>query len=41
VIEAANAGEAWSYLQSGAPVDLIFSDIGMPDAMDGIELAAR
>ena len=41
VIEAANAGEAWSYLQSGAPVDLIFSDIRMPGAMDGIELAGK
>jgi len=41
VIEAANADEAWSYLRSGAPVDLVFSDIQMPGSMDGVELARR
>jgi PleD family two-component response regulator len=41
VIEAANADEAWSYLQTGASVDLVFSDIQMPGSMDGIELARK
>jgi len=41
VIEAANADEAWSYIQAGAPVDLIFSDIQMPGSIDGIELARK
>jgi CheY-like chemotaxis protein len=41
VVEAANADEAWSYLRSGAPVDLVFSDIQMPGTMDGVELASR
>ena len=41
VIEAANADEAWSYLRSGAPVNLVFSDIQMPGSMDGVELARR
>jgi two-component system, response regulator PdtaR len=41
VVEAANADEAWSYLRSGASVDLVFSDIQMPGSMDGVELARR
>ncbi len=41
VIEAANADEAWAYILSGAPVDLIFSDIKMPGSMNGTELARR
>jgi two-component system, response regulator PdtaR len=41
VVEAANADEAWSYLRTGAPVDLVFSDIQMPGSMDGVELARR
>jgi CheY-like chemotaxis protein len=41
VIEAANADEAWSYLQTGAPVDLVFSDIQMPGSMDGVKLARK
>ena len=41
VVEAADADEAWSYLRSGAPVDLVFSDIQMPGSMDGVELARR
>jgi two-component system, response regulator PdtaR len=41
VIEAANADEAWSCLRSGAPVDLVFTDIQMPGSMDGVELARR
>jgi len=41
VIEAANADEAWAYLQTGAPVDLMFSDVRMPGSMDGAELARK
>lgn len=38
VIEANTADEAWSCLQTGMPVDLVFSDIRMPGSMDGLEL---
>jgi two-component system, response regulator PdtaR len=38
VIEAATADEAHSYLKSGEDVDLVFSDIRMPGAIDGLEL---
>lgn len=41
VIEAADADEAWTYLSTGATVDLIFSDVNMPGSMDGVELARR
>jgi two-component system, response regulator PdtaR len=41
VVEAGNADEAWSYVQSGAPVDLLFSDVEMPGSMNGGELAHR
>jgi CheY-like chemotaxis protein len=41
VIEAANAQEAWSYLQSGNRPDLVFSDVRMPGPYDGLELARR
>jgi CheY-like chemotaxis protein len=39
VIEANNADEAVSVLASGSPVDVVFSDIGMPGSMDGLALA--
>ena len=32
VVEAANAEEASLYLQDGAPVDLVFGDVQVPDA---------
>lgn len=41
VVEAANAAEAWAYLTSGGQVDVVFSDIQMPGAMNGIELARK
>ncbi len=41
VVEAANADEAWNYLQAGGAADLVFSDIQMPGSMDGFELAKR
>jgi len=39
VIEAGNAAEAISVLQSPEPVDIVFSDIQMPGDMDGFGLA--
>jgi CheY-like chemotaxis protein len=41
VIEAATAEEAWDYLQAGNTPDLIFSDVKMPGAFDGLELVNR
>jgi PAS domain S-box-containing protein len=41
VSEAANANEALSVLQSGQPIDLLFSDIVMPPGMNGAELAKQ
>jgi CheY-like chemotaxis protein len=41
VVEAGNADEAWSYLKTGAPVDLIVTDVRMPGTMNGLELADR
>jgi len=40
VIEAANADEALSVLQSSAAVSLLLTDIQMPGNMDGLVLAA-
>ncbi|HLY07019.1 MAG TPA: response regulator [Rhizomicrobium sp.] len=39
VIEASNAAEAVDVLQSGEPVDLVFTDIAMPGIMNGAMLA--
>ena len=39
VHEAANAREAVEALQSKFAVDLVFTDINLPDGMDGLELA--
>lgn len=41
VIETVSADEAWSYLEAGGQVDLIFTDICMPGSMDGLEFARR
>jgi DNA-binding NtrC family response regulator len=38
VIEAANATEAVAVFVSGAVIDLVFSDVDMPGAVDGIGL---
>jgi PAS domain S-box-containing protein len=38
-LEAANAGEAMRYIDSGAPIDLLFTDIVMPGGMSGYDLA--
>jgi CheY-like chemotaxis protein len=40
VIEAVNGDEAVAILKSGARVDLIFSDVRMPGAIDGLGLLA-
>lgn len=39
VIEAGNAEEALTVLQSPEPVDIVFSDVQMPGEMDGFGLA--
>lgn len=39
VIEASNAAEAMSVLESGEPVEVVFSDVFMPGDMNGIALA--
>jgi len=41
VIEAANADEAFSYIQTAAQIDLLFTDVQMPGSMNGAELARR
>ncbi len=41
VKQAANAAEAWETLETGAPIDLLFTDVVMPGGMDGFELAER
>ncbi|MFW2344904.1 MAG: response regulator transcription factor, partial [Brevundimonas mediterranea] len=38
--EAFNADEAVAILKSGACIDLIFTDVRMPGAMDGLGLLA-
>ncbi|MDE8345823.1 MAG: response regulator [Acidocella sp.] len=38
VVEHTNADEAWDFLQSGARVDLVFSDVNMPGTLDGLTL---
>jgi len=39
VIEAANADGAWTYLTAEGSVDLVFSEIATPGALDGVALA--
>lgn len=40
VVEAFNGDEALDLLKSGAPFDLIFTDVRMPGAIDGLALLA-
>lgn len=37
----ASAEDALTYLNSGSPVDVLFTDINLADQMDGSQLAAR
>jgi CheY-like chemotaxis protein len=39
VLEASNAEEALTVLESSLPVHVLFTDIRMPGAMDGVALA--
>jgi CheY-like chemotaxis protein len=39
VVEAATGEEAQAVLEAGVPVSLIFSDVNMPGAVDGLALA--
>jgi len=39
VVEVSSPAEALRVIASGEPLDLVFSDIGMPGPIDGIELA--
>jgi CheY-like chemotaxis protein len=39
IIEAANAAEALDVFMSGEAVDVVFTDVQMPGAMDGLMLA--
>jgi CheY-like chemotaxis protein len=41
VIEAASADEALRVLESSTPVDLLFTDVRMPGAVDGFTLIER
>jgi CheY-like chemotaxis protein len=41
VHEAKTADEALTYLDSGADVDVLFTDINLPGSMNGAELAER
>lgn len=39
VIEVADAAQAVAVFASGKPVDVVFSDVRLPGAMDGLKLA--
>jgi CheY-like chemotaxis protein len=41
VVEAGSADEAVTFLQSGKSMDLVFTDIHMPRALNGLTLAER
>ena len=38
VVEAADGAEAVAFIQSGATIDLIFTDVRMPGPIDGLDL---
>lgn len=40
IVEAADGAEAVAFIQSGAAVDLIFTDVRMPGPVDGLALLA-
>ena len=39
VLEVSNAEDAMRILKSGEPISLVFTDIRMPGALDGLDLA--
>jgi CheY-like chemotaxis protein len=41
VLAVATADEAWPILESRGDISVLFTDINMPGAMDGLALAAR
>ena len=41
VHEVTTADEALQYINSGAEIDVLFTDINLPGSMNGAELAAR
>ena len=41
VYSAANASEAMTILRRDTPIDVLFTDIVMPNGMDGLELARK
>ena len=41
VVEAVNGDDAFAYVCSNQPVDLVFTDIQMPGSIDGIELVRK
>ena len=41
VFVASNAADALRYVESGASIDALFTDIHLPGGMDGSELASR
>jgi CheY-like chemotaxis protein len=41
VVEASTADEAWRYLESGASIDLVFTDHRMPGSRTGAQLARQ
>jgi CheY-like chemotaxis protein len=41
VIEAARADAAMEFIESGEPIDLVFTDIQTPGILDGLALAER
>ncbi len=41
VLKAGNASAALELLESGKPVHLLFADVGLPDGMNGTQLATE
>lgn len=41
VVEASSAEEALGFLQAGREVRMVFSDVNLPGAMSGLDLARR
>jgi len=41
ILEADSGSSALAIVESGAPIDLVFSDVNMPGGMSGFELAQR